>query len=105
LFGRYAPAGLGSVAIGVLRGRNCAAYEYPAVVSDEQNFVLFWRTLPWDHAPGVLFVEEAGGVAWRLDGTPYTVVDNRYGLLVAQNQYVWDLVRTSLLADVAHTPR
>jgi fructose-1,6-bisphosphatase/inositol monophosphatase family enzyme len=88
----------------ILPGHNCAGYEYPAVVLDEQQFVVFWRTLPWDHAPGVLFVEEAGGVAWRLDGTPYLPADTRPGLLIAQNQHTWDAVRSTLLADVPDTP-
>jgi fructose-1,6-bisphosphatase/inositol monophosphatase family enzyme len=88
----------------IMPGHNCAGYEYPAVVLDEQQFVVFWRTLPWDHAPGVLFVEEAGGVAWRLDGTPYIPADTRPGLLVAQNQAIWDTVRATLLADVPDAP-
>jgi fructose-1,6-bisphosphatase/inositol monophosphatase family enzyme len=48
----------------------------------------------------VLFLEEAGGVAWRLDGTPYRAGDNLSGLLVAQNQDVWDTVRATLLSRV-----
>jgi fructose-1,6-bisphosphatase/inositol monophosphatase family enzyme len=88
----------------MLPGRNCAGYEYPAIVLDEQQFTFFWRTLPWDHAPGVLFVEEAGGVAWRLDGTPYLPADSRSGLLIAQSQAIWDTVRTTLLADVPDDP-
>jgi fructose-1,6-bisphosphatase/inositol monophosphatase family enzyme len=85
----------------VLPGHNCAGYEYPALVRDEQQFVVFWRTLPWDHAPGTLFVEEAGGVARWLDGTPYSPAADRFGLLVAQNPDVWQTVRDSLLRDTA----
>jgi fructose-1,6-bisphosphatase/inositol monophosphatase family enzyme len=48
----------------------------------------------------VLFLEEAGGVAWRLDGTPYRVGDDQSGLLVAQNQSVWDTVKATLLSRV-----
>jgi fructose-1,6-bisphosphatase/inositol monophosphatase family enzyme len=88
----------------IVPGHNCAGYEYPAVVLDEQQFVVFWRILPWDHAPGVLFVEEAGGVAWRLDGTPYDPADTSPGLLVAQNQHTWETVRATLLADVPDSP-
>ena len=44
----------------VLPGFACAGREYPAVVAGEQHFALFWRTLAWDHAPGVLFAQEAG---------------------------------------------
>jgi fructose-1,6-bisphosphatase/inositol monophosphatase family enzyme len=32
---------------------------------------IFERTLAWDHAAGVLFVNEAGGKAARPDGSPY----------------------------------
>ena len=88
----------------IVPSHNCTGYEYPAVVLDEQQFVVFWSTLPWDHAPGVLFIEEAGGVAWRLDGTPYEPSDTRPGLLVAQNQHTWETVRNTLLADVPDSP-
>ena len=37
-------------------------------LAGKQQFALFWRTLPWDHAPGVLLLREAGGVVRRLDG-------------------------------------
>jgi fructose-1,6-bisphosphatase/inositol monophosphatase family enzyme len=84
----------------VLPGRNCAGWEYPAIVRDEQQFAFFWRLMPWDHAPGVLFVEEAGGVAWHLDGTPYDPAAMAKGLLVAQNADVWQTVRSTLLANV-----
>lgn len=84
----------------LLPGRNCAGYEYPAIVRDEQQFALFWRTLPWDHAPGVLFVEEAGGVGWHLDATPYEPSAVRPGLLIAQNPDEWHAVRAALLSDV-----
>jgi len=84
----------------VIAGHNCIGYEYPAIVRDEQQFALFGTTHPWDHASGVLFLEEAGGVAWRLDGTPYRVGDGQSGLLVAQNQSVWDTVRATLLSRV-----
>ncbi|MDB4986019.1 MAG: inositol monophosphatase [Myxococcaceae bacterium] len=72
-----------------LEGMRCAGAEYPAVARGDHDFAVFWRTLPWDHAPGALFLSEAGGVAARLDGTPYTVSDSRIGLLVARNPAIW----------------
>ncbi|SFC11899.1 fructose-1,6-bisphosphatase [Bosea sp. CRIB-10] len=42
----------------ILPGMFCAGEEYPAIVRGEQHFVMFWRGLPWDHAPGTLFLEE-----------------------------------------------
>ena len=43
------------------------------------DVTLFGRTLPWDHAAGVLCLTEAGGVATRFDGAPYRVDDERTG--------------------------
>lgn len=85
----------------ILSGHMCAGREYPAVVAGEQHFALFQRLLPWDHAPGVLFAEEAGGRARRLDGMPYVPGDLRPGLLVAQNPAVWSRVRETLLEGFA----
>lgn len=90
-----------AMAIGaILPGFICAGREYPAVVTGERHFALFWRVLPWDHAPGVLFAREAGAAARRLDGSPYRATDRRPGLLVAQNDAVWHQIRTTLLADL-----
>ena len=55
----------------------CAAEQYPRLVLGENDLTLFWRTLPWDHAPGTLFLEEAGGRIARLDGSPYRPAEQR----------------------------
>jgi fructose-1,6-bisphosphatase/inositol monophosphatase family enzyme len=83
----------------VLPGTHCAGAEYPAIVQGRQHFAMFWRTLPWDHAPGTLLVREAGGVARRYDGTPYRPADSQTGLLVAANEAVWEQARRALLED------
>lgn len=61
----------------------CAGVEYPRLVEGAADFLLFWRTLPWDHAPGVLLLSEAGGAAVRPDGSAYRANDDRVGLLAA----------------------
>ena len=81
----------------VTAGRMCAGVDHPLVAEAAQDFVAFHRTLPWDHAPGVLLVQEAGGVASRLDGTPYRPGDDRSGLLAAVGAPVWETVRSRLL--------
>lgn len=68
----------------------CAAEQYPRIALGVNDMALFERTLPWDHAPGVLFVEEAGGKAARADGSPYLVTDRRTGLLVAASPALWE---------------
>lgn len=95
---RLAPLARGNPStVEIIPSRNCVGWDYPAIVRGEQQFAVFWKTLVWDHAPGILLVEEAGGVAWRLDGTPYDVADDRSGLLVAQNQATWDATAAALL--------
>jgi len=80
-----------------LVGLGCAGVEYPAVAQGEQHYALYWRTLPWDHAAGVLILIEAGGRALRLDGSPYVPADPAKGLLVASNPGIWSTVHDLLL--------
>lgn len=77
-------------------GQYCAGVEYPLIVAGSQEFVRFHRLLPWDHAPGTLYMEEAGGYIRRWDGTPYSPGTNGTGLLAATDETVWRLVRGEL---------
>jgi fructose-1,6-bisphosphatase/inositol monophosphatase family enzyme len=87
-----------------LPGTGCAGREYPDVVTGVQDFALFWRTLPWDHAAGDLFTREAGGAVRRLDGGPYLPTDRSPGLLVARNEEVWRQVYAAMFAPEAGFP-
>ena len=89
----------------VTTGRMAAAVEYPLIVEGDQDFAVFGRTLPWDHAPGTLLVEEAGGVARRHDGTPYRPDQRTSGLLVAAGEAAWATVRAELLDLEPYSPR
>ncbi|MBB6123169.1 inositol monophosphatase family protein [Sphingobium subterraneum] len=68
----------------------CAAEQYPRLVLGINDISVFERTLPWDHAAGVLFLNEAGGRVCRNDGSPYRVGDNRAGMLAAATPRLWD---------------
>ena len=68
----------------------CAAEQYPRLVLGQNDVSVFARTLPWDHATGTLFLNEAGGCCQRLDGSPYQVGDTRRGLLGASSPRLWD---------------
>ncbi len=68
----------------------CAGEQYPRLVLGENDISLFERTLPWDHAPGALFLDEAGGKTARPDGEPYRPADRRPGLLSAATPRLWD---------------
>ncbi|MEU9040298.1 MULTISPECIES: inositol monophosphatase family protein [unclassified Kitasatospora] len=80
-------------------GRNAAGVEYPDIAEGRFDFILYWRTLPWDHAPGSLLVTEAGGVSARLDGSPYRpeAPGCEDGLLVAADPATWELARDVLM--------
>jgi fructose-1,6-bisphosphatase/inositol monophosphatase family enzyme len=77
-------------------GTNCTGCDYPAIAEGRTDFALFWRTLPWDHAAGVLFLTEAGGHAARLDGSAYRAGDSRTGLLVATGEPAWQAGQRTL---------
>ncbi|MEL7190274.1 MAG: inositol monophosphatase family protein, partial [Pseudomonadota bacterium] len=51
----------------------CAAEQYPRLALGENDVSSFKRTLAWDHAAGILWLNEAGGKAARLDGSEYRV--------------------------------
>jgi fructose-1,6-bisphosphatase/inositol monophosphatase family enzyme len=72
----------------------CAADQYPAMILGQCDITLFERTLPWDHAAGIPCLTEAGGVATRLDGSPYRVDDQRTGLIAAATPALWDRFRS-----------
>ena len=68
----------------------CAGAQYPRIALGQNDIALFERTLPWDHAPGALFAEEAGAVVRRPDGSLYEVGDGGSGLIAASSQRMWD---------------
>jgi len=76
----------------ITSGYSCAGYEYPAIIDGAQDFALFQRLLPWDHAPGVLLLTEAGGVAKHPDGRAFQPDARQRGLLLASGPAVWDTV-------------
>lgn len=79
-------------------GLRSAGMEYPQIADGDTEFILYWRTLPWDHSPGSLLVTEAGGVSARLDGSSYRPEPpgGTDGLLVAADPAVWEQVRSVL---------
>lgn len=69
----------------------CAAEQYPRLVLGVNDCSIFERTLAWDHAAGVLFVNEAGGKAARPDGSAYRVDQlGQRGLIGAASEALWE---------------
>lgn len=67
--------------------RGCAGVEYSLLAEGRLGFLIYHRTMPWDHAPGTLVATEAGLRAGRLDGSPYRIDDDRQGLLTARHDH------------------
>ena len=75
----------------------CAAHEYRMMAGGHCHFLFFNRLLPWDHAPGVLLLREAGGYAARFDGSPYSACARGGGLICASDEGSWRALRATLL--------
>jgi fructose-1,6-bisphosphatase/inositol monophosphatase family enzyme len=78
----------------------CGGFDYPAFASGQLQFLFYYKTLVWDHAPGSLIATEAGGIVRRLDGSKYHPTDQRSGLLVADNIENWRNIQQQVVPAV-----
>jgi fructose-1,6-bisphosphatase/inositol monophosphatase family enzyme len=76
----------------------CAAHEYRMACAGHCHLLFFNRLMPWDHAPGWLLHQEAGGYSARLDGSPYTPLSRDGGLICTPDRESWEAVREALLS-------
>lgn len=79
------------------RPRFCAGATYVSMARGGIDYALYYRTRPWDHAPGTLLIAETGGRAGRFDGTPYRPADGGSGLLVTRAAADWQPLQHFLL--------
>ncbi|MGN2640497.1 inositol monophosphatase family protein [Nocardia takedensis] len=63
-------------------GAGCAGVNYTWLVDGVLDFVLYQRSFPWDHAAGVVLLEEVGGTSVRPDGAPYRLSDDSHDQLL-----------------------
>ena len=75
-----------------------AAEQYPLTAFGGHDLAIYERTMPWDHAAGCLFLNEAGGACLRPDGTAYRVDDPRKGLIGAASRELFDELAERLAA-------
>jgi fructose-1,6-bisphosphatase/inositol monophosphatase family enzyme len=75
----------------------CAGEQYPRIVLGVNDISMFWRTYAWDHAPGALFVTEAGGHVARFDGTAYGPTQTGTGMIAAATPELWEQAAKILL--------
>jgi len=79
------------------------------LLAGQRQFMLYRQIKPWDHAAGVLMVQEAGGYAARFDNSPYAPTSQDGGLLSAPDQATWqelhDIMLGSSLAEINAFPK
>ncbi|MEX2628610.1 MAG: inositol monophosphatase family protein [Tistlia sp.] len=86
--------------LAALDGLHCAGQDYLRLVRGEMHFLLFSKTKPWDHVPGLVIHREAGGFGQLLEGRAYRPTDiASYGLLSAPDEASWRTLRQTLLQD------
>ncbi|MBS7671281.1 inositol monophosphatase family protein [Croceicoccus gelatinilyticus] len=77
----------------------CAADQYPRLALGVNDLSIFERTLAWDHAPGALWLNEAGGKVARPDGSAYRTDEwDRKGMIGAASPALWDELAARLNA-------
>ncbi len=81
-----------------------AAVGYVRMLDGGADGAVFWRSNPWDHAPGSLLLEESGGAARRLDGSAYLPGTPGRGLLAARDARSWSALREAVFGDASITP-
>lgn len=76
----------------------CSAYAYIRLVLGMRHFALYSRANPWDHAAGILALNETGGCARYVDdNSDYTpIAVHGRPLLVAGGEAIWRAVSGKL---------
>ena len=72
---------------------NCSASL--RIAEGRDHFAVFGSLHPWDHAPGSLIVEEAGGLA-VIGGEAYRPTNRVGPLWIASSGHVFDTARSRL---------
>ena len=67
----------------------CSCHEYRLLAQGAADFHISGTLNPWDHAAGVLIVQQAGGVARMLNGEAYNTALKRGYLLIAPDEQTW----------------
>lgn len=73
-----------------------AGHDYRTFASGHCHTVMFNKLMPWDHLPGTLISEEAGGYIRKFDGSMYRPADLTGGLLLATDKDSWDVLRREI---------
>lgn len=77
-------------------GYRCAAHEYRVIATGSAHFAVYNKLMPWDHLPGNLIQQEAGGYTARLDGSAYKPGHLDGGLIIAPDKDSWQAIKQAL---------
>lgn len=80
-------------------GYRCAAHEYRLIANGHSHYLLYGKLMPWDHAPGWLLHQEAGGYSAQFDGSPYSPTKTAGGLICTPDEASWHALHRALLGD------
>lgn len=94
---RAAKALVESGRVGAVRNQGSSGLEYLSLALGKTQFSLHSRSLPWDHAAGMLIVREAGGHAAFLDGQPYDPRIPDRPLLATARADAWQAIHDIML--------
>ncbi|MEX6508998.1 inositol monophosphatase family protein [Jiella sp. M17.18] len=83
-------------AVKIFGNYRCAGHEYRLVASGGAQFAAYSKLMPWDHLPGCLITQEAGGHVAKADGTPYTARDRGGIVIAACSAEFWTDARNAL---------
>ena len=70
----------------------CAGSAYVDLAFGTIDLVMMNKLHPWDHAPGSVMVEEAGGVVRLANGRRYRVAERQGPIIATQSERQWKAV-------------
>ena len=77
-------------------GYRCAAHDYRILATGGAHFAVYNKLMPWDHLPGALIHQEAGGHLARWDGSDYHPSHIGGGILAAPSKDSWQAIQATL---------
>jgi fructose-1,6-bisphosphatase/inositol monophosphatase family enzyme len=78
----------------------CAAHDYLALLEQKRAFSMYTRIKPWDHLPGSLMIEAAGGTTLKWDKTAYEPGDDWGGLINTTTPSLWPVIHDHFVTPI-----
>lgn len=78
----------------------CAAHDYLALLEQKRAFSMYTRIKPWDHLPGSLMIEAAGGTTLKWDKTAYEPGDDWGGLINTTSPVLWPVIHEHFVTPI-----